>query len=766
MERRGPGLALADLRSPEAGEAARFGGKAAGLARLAAAGARVPEGFALEVTRLEPRRWQPEVHEAFRQRVGALLAEGPVAVRSSAQEEDGAQRSYAGIFETVLGVDSATDALEAAGHCIASGDAPRLHAYGGPAEALAVGLVVQQQVRARCAGVCFTLDPTGRDDAVVLEVVSGLGDQLVSGRVNPESWRILLAGPRRPEARREASPEPAILTEAEALEIGSRARDLAEALGEPLDLEWARDAEGQLWWLQARPITALADPSVREVERSAPEAEDGPVTVWANFNFRETLPDPLPPLVWSLWRDRLLATLTSAFTPKRASQELQRLLVCVDRIRGRMYWNLNATMAIPVFGRSLLGSVSEIDARAGARIDALRGAGLLTPRRLPGGWWLTGRVLLEWVLAWRWAARTPSFALRELESLAERLRRRVRRPLGDQSSPELLGEIRALSDPDFLELHRSVPAALGAGLCFVAARFLFRRHPEAARRLAVGIRGNPTTEMSLALDTLFEKARPLADLFEDVTEPAELLGRIAERGDGQAFLAAFDAFLTHNGQRGAKEFDLSAPRWSEQPDFLLGLVRASLREPAKETLHERFVRLADERRSAIDEAIAASAPPIRPLLRWIERAVERGMPLREAPKHHGLVAFAGIRRIVLELGDRLAAQGALAARDDIFFLDWRELEEHFAGGGGAHGWGERIAARRDALVRFASEPAAEFVRSDGLPVPGLPADPPDAAGVLRGTGIGTGQASGRVRILHGPDPQALHEGEVLVVRFA
>ncbi|MEN8182655.1 MAG: PEP-utilizing enzyme, partial [Myxococcota bacterium] len=37
---------------------------------------------------------------------------------------------------------------------------------------------------------------------------------------------------------------------------------------------------------------------------------------------------------------------------------------------------------------------------------------------------------------------------------------------------------------------------------------------------------------------------------------------------------------------------------------------------------------------------------------------------------------------------------------------------------------------------------------------------------LRGTGIGTGQASGRVRILHGPDPQALHEGEVLVVRFA
>jgi pyruvate,water dikinase len=765
MKDRDSMLAMADLRSPEANEVARFGGKAAGLARLVAGGARVPEGFAVEATRLEPGRWPRELREAFRARAESLLGDTPVVVRSSAPEEDGAQRSYAGIFETVLGVSSATDALEAAGHCIASGDAPRLHAYSGPGEALAVGLVVQRQVGARCAGVCFTLDPTGGEDAVVIEAVSGLGDQLVSGQAQPESWRIDPAR-RQLLARRMAGGDEEILSEAEALEIAREARELASRLGEPLDLEWARDAEGQLWWLQARPITALADPSVRAVERSSPDAEDGPVTVWANFNFRETMPDPLPPLVWSLWRDRLLLTLLQGFLPSDLPPKLREKFVCIDRVGGRIYWNLNAVLAVPIFGSTLVRHASEIDATAGERIEALRGTGLLTPRRIPGAWRLPARVLLETIANWRRIPRRPERALEELEALGARLRWRSRHSLGDLTSPELLGEIRALTDPAFLALHRFVPAALGTGFAFMAAQRIFRRHPEAAQRLAVGIRGNPTTEMSLALDALVEHARPLAEAFAEARPAVELLDRLSESAEGQAFLAAFDAFLEQNGQRAAKEFDLSVPRWREQPDFLLGLIRATLLDPAKESLQTRFARLREERRTAIDAAVASSARPLRPLMRFFERAVERGMPLREAPKHYGLEAFARVREIVLELGSRLAAQGTIAARDDVFYLDWRELEAYLAGAGEAPDWQPRIEARKDALARFAAEPADAFVRSDGLPVPGEPVRAQEPDGALRGAGLGTGRVTGPVRILDTPDPRALHEGEVLVVRFA
>src|SRR3990172_11073742 len=199
-------LRIVDLCDPEAGDAACFGGKAAGLARLGRAGAPVPEGFAVEATRLGPRVWPAETRQEFGRRLEGLLASGPVASRSSALEEDGAHRSFAGIFETVLGVTSVSDAIEAAAHCIASGDATRFYAYAGPRDPVPVGLVVQRQVGARSAGVCFTRDPLGRDGAVLLEAVSGCGDRLVSGEAQPEAWRVYRSALGPLEARREPRP--------------------------------------------------------------------------------------------------------------------------------------------------------------------------------------------------------------------------------------------------------------------------------------------------------------------------------------------------------------------------------------------------------------------------------------------------------------------------------------------------------------------------------------------------------------------------------
>jgi pyruvate,water dikinase len=761
-------LRIVDLCDPAAGDAACFGGKAAGLARLGRAGARVPEGFAVEATRLEPRAWPAAAREEFRRRLEVLLAAGPVAVRSSALEEDGAERSFAGIFETVLGVTSASDALEAAAHCIASGDATRFYAYAGPREPVPVGLVVQRQVGSRSAGVCFTRDPLGRDGAVLVEAVSGCGDRLVSGEAQPEAWRVYRSALGPLEARREARPgEPDLLRADDAATVARHALALESALGQPLDLEWARDGEGRLWWLQARPITALVEPAGIPVERGAPGADDGPVTVWSNFNLRETMPDPLPPLVWSLWRDRLIAVLLRAFLPGGLPEATRSALVCVDRVAGRIYWNLNGFLAVPVVGATLGPLGAMIDPGAGERIGALRRAGVLRPRRIPDAGRLRAATLVEVLRGVPRFLRGPEAALAELRELHARLRRDAEHPLAPLTIPELVAEVRRLTDPDLLGLHRYMGVALAAALAFEMGRLAFRAHPEAERRLAVGIRGNPTTEMSLALDALVERAAPLADLFEQALPTHDLLVSIAERTEGQAFLAELGAFLEQNGQRGPGEFDLSLPRWREDPGLLLACIRAGLREPAKESLRERFARLGRERQDAIDRAIAASPAWKRPLLAWLARAVERSMPLREAPKHHGLLLFERVRTIVLEIGARLAALRVLASRDDVFFLDWREIEAAACGRTDWSAWRELVGQRRGELARFSAEPAQEILRSDGVPVP-EPGDRRLAAGsrVLLGTGIATGRATGRIRVLHAPDPQALAPGEILVVRHA
>src|SRR5207245_1483272 len=170
---------LEDLASIRPDQERVFGGKAVGLGRLAAAGARVPPGFAVSAQTRPPEQWQPRWREALRERATPLLSAGPVAVRSSAPGEDSAALSFAGLFETVLAA--------------------------------------------------------------------------------PEGGRVARAGLGGGEAERERGPGREVLTAAEAIEIAQGAAAQATSLGRPLDLEWARD-ERELWWLQARPITAAVAP--------------------------------------------------------------------------------------------------------------------------------------------------------------------------------------------------------------------------------------------------------------------------------------------------------------------------------------------------------------------------------------------------------------------------------------------------------------------------------------------------------------------------
>ncbi len=221
------------------------------------------------------------------------LGRRPVAVRSSGLDEDGSASSFAGQFDTVLGVDS-IGALEAAvRRCRASAFSERAAAYrafvGAAAPRLAI--VVQEMVHPRVAGVAFTRAPCGAPGELLVEAVAGLGDALVSGRAAPH--RYLLPGARPDEL---LSADDLRLLQAEAL-------SLEQALGQPLDLEWAIAVDGTLWWLQARPITTSV------------EAGD-PHLAWSNTNAGELLPDVATPMTFDLVQG-IVRQLFGSFVPFR-----------------------------------------------------------------------------------------------------------------------------------------------------------------------------------------------------------------------------------------------------------------------------------------------------------------------------------------------------------------------------------------------------------------------------------------------------------------
>lgn len=239
----------------DATDPAAVGGKAASLARMAEGSFLVPDFAVLTtagVTALGTDAG-PAVETALAEAVASLAGSGPLAVRSSASVEDGAAHSWAGRFETVLGVDAAAVPAAVAA-VIESTQTTRVRDYArriGSEGPIQMAVIVQRQIAAEFAGVINTSIRTEDGSAIEIELVRGLGDKLVDGSVTPTRFLIgaddeaVRSGPEL------AVPEP-VLTQ-----LVDLARYAEAFFGRPQDIEFGI-SEGTVFTLQSRPLTGQA----------------------------------------------------------------------------------------------------------------------------------------------------------------------------------------------------------------------------------------------------------------------------------------------------------------------------------------------------------------------------------------------------------------------------------------------------------------------------------------------------------------------------
>jgi pyruvate,water dikinase len=312
-------------------DTAEVGGKAAGLGELLAAGVRVPDGMVLTVGAAE---LGADERDSLLRDSARNLGGGRFAVRSSGIAEDGAERSFAGMYETVLDV-SADGLLAAADRVLASAHASQVKAYG-PAANGHMAVIVQRMVAPAAAGVALTADPiSGHRRTCVVTAVRGLGERLVSGATIGDEWAV-----RDGVARARRQPEHAI-DPGQALRVANEARRIAAALGVPQDIEWAIDADGGLWILQARPMTAL--PPDVSWEPPAPGAYT------RQLRFGEWISEPVTPLFDS-WLLTAMEERTHAGYLQEIGQRIPRPYHVV--VNGWYFYTLNwATPA--AFARNL-----------------------------------------------------------------------------------------------------------------------------------------------------------------------------------------------------------------------------------------------------------------------------------------------------------------------------------------------------------------------------------------------------------------------------
>ena len=263
----------------EAQDAALYGSKAAGLGQALRDGLPVPPGVALtgrvvDAVASRDERAMREVMES----VGPLG--GPLAVRSSAVDEDGAEASFAGQHLTLLNVCSADELASALSEIWWSANSDSAITYRqrvGLFTRPSIGVVVQVLVAPETAGVMFTQNPVTGADERVIEASWGLGEAVVAGRVIPDHYRVdragkvlertagrksiairsLPAGGTVEEAVTPELVERLCLEQDQLAELGRLADRCEEVYGSARDIEWAI-ADGTLYLLQCRAVTTSA----------------------------------------------------------------------------------------------------------------------------------------------------------------------------------------------------------------------------------------------------------------------------------------------------------------------------------------------------------------------------------------------------------------------------------------------------------------------------------------------------------------------------
>jgi len=705
---------------------------------------------------------QATMADSLREQIAAAYARlraPTVAVRSSATAEDLPGHSFAGQYETILGVTSLEGCLDAVRRCWASLWTERAYEYrrrnGIDHGQVAMAVIVQQQIEPAAAGVAFSVDPvTGSRSRIVVESCRGLGEALVSGHVQPD--HILLRKKNLELIRQTLVGEEPSLDLKSARRLARRVRRLETRLGGPQDVEWAL-RDGALWFLQARPITGLPEPKPWEDRQ-----------VWTNLNLGEVAPDVMTPMTHTV----IMLMFEPLFGPvfRLFGADIRRHPPA-DLVAGRVYFNINTGLAAarPFVSPARLAAMNNVFGGEQNRSFEL-GHFDLCDEDLPD----LGFRWLKYILSW-------SRLLRSL--VAHRPGRNEAFQAGFKARNDTLDRFDSAAATTE-ELTRMVTQTLHenmkdctllflwpgsvASMVFQSAcqRWLGGADQALGFRLLAAQGGMADTDAGLDLWRLAAWAH------EDRRTEAALLGdgawnairsRLAATDHGRQFLAVWDRFMATHGQHCHSELEFFSPRWAEMPDYILGLVQSYLRSLDRANPLEKQQRLAEERERLTEQCREKLRNPIkRRLFDWSLDATQKLTRDRENWKNEAVRLFAGFRRIFLELGRRLQEKGILTERENIFFLEIAEVEP-VVQGRADFDVKQRIAQRRAEYEwnRAQTPPPVVVGRYDPQKHVALQID--TSVRVLQGIAVSPGAVTGKARVIVQPqEGQHVEPGEILV----
>jgi len=708
-----------------------------------------------------------------------------VAIRSSGTAEDLPGHSFAGQYDTYLGISNSADCIKAVKKCWASLWTLRAYEYreknGFDHLAINMAVIVQSLIASDTSGVMFTVDPVKDSrSSIVIEACFGLGETLVSGKVTPDRFvvsktRLKLLSSKISEKKIERTINRNDLVEEKrvpderasicclekkhAVRLAKFARKIETEFGSPQDIEWAIH-KNKIFLLQSRPITALP-----------PEKSWEDRQIWCCNPAKEVMPDVATPITLSV----IDALLDALFGP------LFRLL-CMDRgshplyglVAGRVYFNANPWGSI---FRNLPG-VKKIDLMKGTGSHkelqkALEGLRNASDEDLPDMKFNRLKFILKIPLIIAGSLRhTPEKGRRILAKVGAENEKWSRIDPSSLTVEEITMSCREIMT-DFnellshvLHLFSSISAILM--LDMICNRWFPDGRTKSGKLLA-GIGGMVDATAGLDIWRLASAAHSNNHVKECILPDDDwnaIEGKLSQTESGREFVDHWNQFMLRHGHHCRAELELYNKRWSETPDYILKFIRSHMTQMGEVNPVQNFERAAEQRRQLEKQCRRQLKNPIKRLIfnHLLIRA-QTGSVFRENVKSEVIKLLTAKRKMLLELDKRLRDKGILENEDDVFFLRYEEIDPVVNNNAGFD-IKKIVRTRRAEYDKNRSIEPPDVVFGPFDPDTYTPETVDEQAEVLQGFGVSPGAAMGKARvILRADTEEQLLAGEILLAPF-
>lgn len=685
----------------------QVGGKAKALIETTKAGFPVPEGFVLSVDFLEP--WLKEIKnsnewfkllldvqrqrcEAVKSKVAQLIfnheqriaieeslkefKSGTIfAVRSSSPEEDLEGTSFAGMYETHLGI-TAKELEKAIASAFSSCFDFRVMEYKRQnnidLDNTSIAIIVQRQIDSDVSGVGFSLNPNNNSyDEVMINASFGLGESIVSGIVTPDTyivdsikdeiinktigdkqiglWLKENGGIIQKENKNK---EEQALNDSQILELAKLIKRCEKYYKKPIDTEWAF-ADDTLYLLQSRPITTYI-PLFEELVTKPGEKKNIYIDV---MGLTQGFTESMSVLGMELWA-RMLDEIKGGITPTSLDGVM-------PTVHGRQYINVsNLSIGWGTFAtKKFIESYDENIKKIFADIDLVKE---YKPDKMPEAMkntkWNMVKTAFQ-VLPSTVRARFSDYkeVVKDYNDTAEDILSNLKtlnaKENFDKLSYDILGELKNIM---------SKSGILMAGMSSynsIKKMFKGKDVEKLVTSLGMDLEGNPTSQMGYMLFKLASY-----DEFQSTKSADEFIKKIKENKYSKEFMKDYTDYLEKFGARGFMEVDIASKRVYEDPTLLYEKLKNINIEDSQ------ILKVKEKREEAYKKLLSVAKDS------GFEKKFEKQAKIyqgtfgyREHPKYMIVLIFAKLHDIALEIGEEFVEAGKLEDKWHIFDLHIDEI---------------------------------------------------------------------------------------------